>query len=47
MQIEQKIQIHPRLFELGRKFGKVEIDVLHQGKLVAKGIMSAQLIDRS
>ncbi|EGL83074.1 putative signal transduction protein with CBS and DRTGG domains [Caldalkalibacillus thermarum TA2.A1] len=47
VQIEQKIQIHPRLFELGRKFGKVEIDVLHQGKLVAKGIMSAQLIDRS
>ncbi|MDQ0337892.1 putative transcriptional regulator [Caldalkalibacillus uzonensis] len=46
VQIEQKIRIYPRLFEMGRKFGKVEIDVLHEGKLVAKGMMNAQLIDR-
>lgn len=47
VQIEENIEIHPRLFELGRKLGKVEIDVLHDGQLVAKGIMNAQLIDRS
>jgi predicted transcriptional regulator len=47
VQIEQSIEIYPRLFELGRKLGKVEIDVLHEGTMVAKGIMNAQLIDRS
>lgn len=47
VQIEERIAIQPRLIELGRKLGMVEIDVFHQESLVAKGILSAQLIDRN
>ncbi|GAA0363536.1 DRTGG domain-containing protein [Caldalkalibacillus horti] len=46
VQIEQVIEVHPRLLEVSRKFGKVDIEVFHEGTVIAKGIMTAQLIDR-
>lgn len=47
VQIETEIEIRPHVIELSRKFGKLDIEVFHEGQLVAKGMMSAQLIDRS
>jgi predicted transcriptional regulator len=47
VQIESIIEIHPQVLELSRKFGKVDIEVFHEGQLVAKALMTAQLIDRS
>lgn len=47
VQIENDIMIRPKLLELSRKFGKVDIEVYHDNSIVAKGIMTAQLIDRS
>lgn len=47
VQIEQQITIYPKMLELRRRFGKVEIEVYHQNQLVAKAMMAAQLLDRS
>lgn len=46
IQIEQMIEVHPRLLEVSRKFGKVDIEVFHEGHLIAKGMMTAQLMDK-
>src|SRR5699024_3136854 len=34
VQLERKIQIHPRIIELGRKVGKVDVEVYHDGHMV-------------
>lgn len=47
VQIESTIEVRPNVLELSRKFGKVDIEVFHEGHLVAKALMTAQLIDRS
>jgi predicted transcriptional regulator len=47
VQIESIIEIRPQVLELSRKFGKVDIEVFHEGQLVAKALMTAQLIDRT
>jgi predicted transcriptional regulator len=47
VQMESIIEVRPSILELGRKFGKVDIEVYHEGQLVAKGMMTAQLINRS
>ena len=46
VQIESIIEIRPRVMEVSRKFGKVEIDVYHLGNLVGKAMMTAQVIER-
>lgn len=46
LQIDNEIVIRPQLIELSRKFGKVDVEV-HLGQtLVAKAILTAQLIDQ-
>jgi predicted transcriptional regulator len=47
VQIESILEIRPQVLELSRKFGKVDIEVFHEGQLVAKALMTAQLIDRT
>lgn len=47
VQIENEIEIHPHVLELSRKFGKVDIEVFHEGQLVAKALLTAQFIERS
>lgn len=47
VQIESIIEVRPNVLELSRKFGKVDIEVFHEGQLVAKALMTAQLIERS
>lgn len=46
VQIESVIEIRPRVIEVSRKFGKVDVEVFHQGTLVGKAMMTAQVIER-
>lgn len=46
VQIDHVITIHPRILEVGRKFGKVDVEVFNDGILVGKAMMACQLIDR-
>jgi predicted transcriptional regulator len=46
VQIESLIEVRPKVMEISRKFGKVEIEVFHQGTLVGKAMMTAQVIER-
>ena len=46
-QIETEIDIKTQIIEVSRKFGKVEVTVVHQGNLIAKALLTAQLIDQS
>lgn len=45
MQIDNKIQIFPRILELGRKYGKVDIDVYTNDTIVGKAMLMFQFID--
>jgi predicted transcriptional regulator len=45
VQIDSQIEIHPGIIEVSRKFSKVEVGVYYQGNLVAKAILSAQVMD--
>ncbi|WP_251549567.1 CBS domain-containing protein [Neobacillus muris] len=47
VQMETTIEIVPRILEVGRKFGKVDVEVFNDGVLVGKAMMTCQLIDRS
>lgn len=47
VQIESLLEIHPRVLEVGRKFGKVDVEVFNEGKLVGKALLTCQLLDRS
>ena len=46
VQMDSIIEIAPRILEVGRKFGKVDVEVFNQGILVGKAMMMCQLIDR-
>lgn len=46
IQIESTVEIHPKILEVGRKFGKVDVEVHLDGVVVGKALMMAQLIDR-
>jgi predicted transcriptional regulator len=45
LQIESEIEIRPRIIEISRKFGKVDVEVLHHGELVCKAMLTAQFIN--
>ncbi|NPC93721.1 CBS domain-containing protein [Bacillus sp. WMMC1349] len=47
VQMESVIEIKPNILEAGRKFGKMDIEVFHQGTLVSKAMMMVQLMERS
>lgn len=46
VQIDAGITVKPNVLEVGRKFGKVDVEIFHQGHLVGKALLVAQLIDR-
>lgn len=46
VQIESLIEIRPKVLEVSRRYGKVDVEVFHEESLVAKAMMTAQLIDR-
>lgn len=46
VQMESTIEIYPKVLDVGRKFGKVDVEVFNDGLLVGKAMMMCQLIDR-
>ncbi|PAV30386.1 hypothetical protein CIL05_07905 [Virgibacillus profundi] len=46
VQIDSKLTIKPRLLEVGRIYAKIDAEVLNGKKVVGKGLIMAQLIDR-
>jgi predicted transcriptional regulator len=47
VQMESTLEIFPKVLEVGRKFGKVDVEVFNDGILVGKAMMMCQLIDRT
>ncbi|HEX7055713.1 MAG TPA: DRTGG domain-containing protein [Bacilli bacterium] len=45
VQIDSVIEIHPRMIEVSRKFGKAEITVECDGHVIAKAMLTAQIIE--
>lgn len=46
VQIESSIEIRPRMIELSRKFGKIDVEVYHDGQLACKVLLTAQVIQQ-
>ncbi len=46
VQIESMLEIYPKVLEVGRRFGKVDVEVFNEGVLVGKAMMMCQLIER-
>ncbi|OMP67744.1 CBS domain-containing protein [Domibacillus epiphyticus] len=46
VQMESTLEIYPKVMEIGRKFGKVDVEVYNAGILAGKVMMMCQLIDR-
>ncbi|MHC0037372.1 DRTGG domain-containing protein [Pseudoneobacillus sp. C159] len=47
VQIDSMLEIYPKVLEVGRKFGKVDVEVYNEGTLVGKAMMMCQLLERS
>ncbi|WLD92362.1 DRTGG domain-containing protein [Alkalihalobacillus sp. AL-G] len=47
VQMESKLVIQPKILELSRRYGKVDVEIYHGGQVVGKALMMAQLIDRN
>ena len=45
VQIDNVVSVHPKVLEIGRKFGKVDVEVHHEGNVVGKALLMVQLID--
>ncbi len=45
VQIESIMVIQPKVLEIGRKHGKIDVELYHDGEIVGKALMMAQLID--
>jgi predicted transcriptional regulator len=46
VQMESEIAVEPRLLDISRRFGKVEVSVFHNEQLVGRAMITAQIIDR-
>lgn len=46
VQMESILEIHPKILEVGRKFGKIDIEAFSDGIVVGKAMMMVQLIER-
>ncbi|PSL44087.1 putative transcriptional regulator [Salsuginibacillus halophilus] len=46
VQIESTVEITGKVLEIGRKHGKVDIELYHENEIVGKALMMAQLLDR-
>lgn len=47
VQLESEVKVVPRILEMGRKFAKVDLEVLlNGGTLVSKALITAQMIER-
>lgn len=46
VQIESKLTVIPKLMEIGRMYAKIDVEVYNERKIVGKGLIMAQLINR-
>ncbi|BCJ88015.1 DRTGG domain-containing protein [Effusibacillus dendaii] len=46
IQIDSEITIRAEVIDLGRKFGKADIEIFHEGERMAKALLTAQVLDR-
>jgi predicted transcriptional regulator len=46
VQIESKIELNGKILEVGRKHGKVDVELYYEGAIVGKAMMMVQLLDR-
>ncbi|OEG00069.1 hypothetical protein BHF71_06380 [Vulcanibacillus modesticaldus] len=46
IQIENEIEVKAKVIEVSRKFGKIEVEVWHNNKIVGKALMTSQVIER-
>lgn len=46
VQMESTLEIVPKLLDVGRKFGKVDVEVFSDGTLVGKAMMMCQLLEK-
>src|SRR5699024_9900640 len=46
VQIDSVLYIYPKLMETGRIYAKIEVAIYTEGKMVGKGLLMAQLMDR-
>ncbi|WP_416827701.1 DRTGG domain-containing protein [Ectobacillus polymachus] len=46
VQIDSFVEVHPNVMEIGRKFGKVDVEVQQAGNVVGKALLMVQFIDR-
>jgi predicted transcriptional regulator len=46
VQIDSEIEIRPKVIEVSRKFGKIDVEIHHGGSLVAKAMLTAQVIEQ-
>lgn len=46
VQMDSHLRIKPQLLDAGRLYAKINVDVFNDKKLVAKGLLMAQLLDR-
>lgn len=47
VQIDSQVELRPRIIEVSRKFGKIDVEMYHAGVLVAKAMLTAQVFDPS
>ncbi|WP_232698917.1 DRTGG domain-containing protein [Brevibacillus daliensis] len=46
VQIESELEVRPRVLDVSRRFGKVEVEVYHQEHMVGKAMITAQILER-
>lgn len=46
LQIDTEVDIVPKTIEVSRKFGKAEVEIRHGGQLIAKSMLTAQIIEQ-
>ncbi|MFD2671444.1 DRTGG domain-containing protein [Marinicrinis sediminis] len=46
IQLEHQIVIRPKMIELSRRFGKVEVDIHHHDQIVMKALITAHVIEQ-
>lgn len=46
VQIDSNLIIKPKLMDIGRIYAKIDVEVYNERKLIGKGLLMAQLIDR-
>ncbi|MDF2607199.1 MAG: hypothetical protein K0S34_1394 [Bacillales bacterium] len=46
IQIDNHVEIKPRILEVGRKFGKVDVEIFQDNLVVGKALVTVQLLNR-